>query len=874
MSFTAPSILEIIESGRWRRAVFTSFTLSLTYFECYILPRLRAQGCSSIDIYVDQLGYRDSLVESRSRHSGRDYTVHPVVVKGGIFHPKLTYLWSEDSTEDVLLVGSGNLTYSGHGGGLEVFEILQPMLHARALAQAAAFFDQLARGIKRVKIINVQPLVELEKRIAGIAVRYPNVEPVDFIHSLGKSGLAQLTEKLAGQDFEQLLVMSPYHTPDGALLKQLVDATQPDALLVAVDQHKGTSPFPFHETRSWSCKVGAVAAIDSKKRSIHAKWYEWRAADYVITFTGSFNATTESLGTVKNVECGVLRRMREASEEWEEADIPPFKQQVFPRNGVTGELLATALLKGRALEGRILGYTAAMTTEWSFTLHGGDRETTPLQCLNVAPDGTFAAMLNVKVDITDDSAIQITMECEEQSARGWVALPHILAIPPQRRAILSTLANVERGAENADDFAGLVTIVMSEIERLNAATQSTLNSSKAEQKRLPSALQPAPPMAADRGVEPRSAVHADGTFQSSNARERIVKMIAEGDKGWAVLELLGKILLGVSSMRHDQEPPGPAGPKNKGPSQPIVLVDDEGEDEDESASDRTAKEKERKRLEKAMEEFEKKIGRWRNELNRRILILGSNSSDVDGAMANLASLESTWLHVILRACVGPLHDIERAHFELEEWIHRIVYTRFEGTACDMLLTEYVGCAAVLAYRNLNSPRSLLEAVAQLRAPPKIARSAQYLEAAFNGAPDIEMVLLRASDWLQSQVGFVLVDGQVDTALLALRAALEMPTPRKRVAQFLAEKPAQPVLADWWPLGGNQLELLMTGASHGYGVVDLRVIGACKLCGQSLKVDVKGVRTPEPSMLAQLKLCCVAPCPKCHKPLINSAAVPQ
>jgi len=41
-----PSILDLIGSRRVLRAVFTSFTLSLTYFENYILPKLQAQGCA------------------------------------------------------------------------------------------------------------------------------------------------------------------------------------------------------------------------------------------------------------------------------------------------------------------------------------------------------------------------------------------------------------------------------------------------------------------------------------------------------------------------------------------------------------------------------------------------------------------------------------------------------------------------------------------------------------------------------------------------------------------------------------------------------------------------------------------------------------
>ena len=50
------SPLEYIANGRWEKALFTSYALSLTYFETYVLPQLRKSGCEMVSVLVDKDG--------------------------------------------------------------------------------------------------------------------------------------------------------------------------------------------------------------------------------------------------------------------------------------------------------------------------------------------------------------------------------------------------------------------------------------------------------------------------------------------------------------------------------------------------------------------------------------------------------------------------------------------------------------------------------------------------------------------------------------------------------------------------------------------------------------------------------------------------
>ena len=77
-------------------------------------------------------------MEMKSRSIGQEYALIPVECSAnGIFHPKITYLWGKES--DLLLVGSGNLTFGGHGRNIEVLEALTPDQDSHAFADFADF---------------------------------------------------------------------------------------------------------------------------------------------------------------------------------------------------------------------------------------------------------------------------------------------------------------------------------------------------------------------------------------------------------------------------------------------------------------------------------------------------------------------------------------------------------------------------------------------------------------------------------------------------------------------------------------------------------------------------------------------------------------
>lgn len=136
------SPLDLLASHPWERAVFTTYALSLSFFEAVVLDALVRGGTQERLILADIEGVRGSLSEQGACRVGKDYDLEPFAVGTGVFHPKISVLIADSQCH--LLVGSGNLSFGGWGGNLEVLEHLHPTF-VDAVLDAADFFDCLAQ---------------------------------------------------------------------------------------------------------------------------------------------------------------------------------------------------------------------------------------------------------------------------------------------------------------------------------------------------------------------------------------------------------------------------------------------------------------------------------------------------------------------------------------------------------------------------------------------------------------------------------------------------------------------------------------------------------------------------------------------------------
>jgi hypothetical protein len=212
----AETPFDVLAGQDWERALFGTFTLSLAFFDTLIVPPLQERFCEQIHVLVDVRGNRSSLQERGAVGPGKNYELIPVNVRDGIFHPKFAYLWSrEDNEDDVLLVGSGNLTFGGYGRNVEVFEVLQESTAPLAFDDFAGFLGAL---LKRSDLDTPRPSVigdtlgRLQKR-ARRRASLPRTA-VRLLHSVNAPILNQfLPIAKRSMPVKELVVWSPYHHP-------------------------------------------------------------------------------------------------------------------------------------------------------------------------------------------------------------------------------------------------------------------------------------------------------------------------------------------------------------------------------------------------------------------------------------------------------------------------------------------------------------------------------------------------------------------------------------------------------------------------------------------------------------------------------------
>lgn len=436
-------LTDLLSSRKWDQALFTTYALSLTFFETCVLRELRQQKCRQIYVITDVDGYQSSLSERRSTRVGHEYRVIPVALPHGVFHPKCTYLSGPDG--DVLAVGSGNITFGGYGRNLEVFEILDPKSAPEAFADFADFLEGLAKrdDIILPDKIWIQQFTSLARRQSINTLPEALPQP-RLLHSVVSPIIDQIEELVFGQDISTVTVLSPFHDTDGRAVHQLAKRIGASKVKVALPtRHASETTFPFHAAKSWGIDLSAVTPnAESPNRCLHAKWFQIDSSDSdTVTVTGSINATSKALCTIDNIEVGVLRRHSPGLEwvTWEKSDIP--KETTVPSyysSGLGSKCIVHAVLRS---DGSLTGWLIASSDvagNWEGFLECGTGE----QCgvsITANDDGRFTSSVTAPDRLLLATGLQIVLMKEDRRARGWVNQEDILKLGREQRTIIRFL---------------------------------------------------------------------------------------------------------------------------------------------------------------------------------------------------------------------------------------------------------------------------------------------------------------------------------------------------------------------------------------------------------------------------------------------------
>lgn len=431
---SVPAAIDVLRARPWKRALFTTYALSLSFFETEVLHALTSAGDSDLDeiwIVTDASGYRSSLMERRAVSVGQVYRLVPAALPQGVFHPKLTYLSGPEG--DLLLVGSGNLTFGGYGRNAEVLEVLTPDAVPTVFLDFAEFLESIPE--RPDLLLPQQEWIRTFARLAREAAapfetQAPSLN-TRLLHSLRQPVVQQL-ERRASEvgPVRRLTVLSPFHDPDGKAVLGLASRLGVSQLRVGLPPDPSElSTFPFSRKAPKGLRVSAVRPVVSHpKRPLHAKWIEIEGQRGALTLTGSVNATTKSLCGTDNVEVGVLRHASRAPAwaEWKTVPTPEASRvQNFRSAGLGSAAVVYATLFSNGwLEGALV-HLGDKAGKWDATLsHGRGAEATV--SIDVAADGSFRFRPRRVEVIASASAIQLTLKRAGVEARGWVQNDELL----------------------------------------------------------------------------------------------------------------------------------------------------------------------------------------------------------------------------------------------------------------------------------------------------------------------------------------------------------------------------------------------------------------------------------------------------------------
>lgn len=462
----ANSLRGLIEEVRPRAALFTTYTLSLAFVESALLPLLDAAGCADIHILVDAQEARNSTAECSVKNAGRRYGIWPVVAPGGgIFHPKVAYL--EGESEDVLVVGSGNLTLSGQHKQLETVDAVRSGADGPTFDEFAGFCRALAACVEVTSPGACARLLELGDR-AQCAARKSNIgapfpQGAALIHTLEQPALGQIAALWAqcDQSATTLTVLSPFHASDAAPVRQLASRLGNPKVVLGLDPVTFTAP--FDPSRLKPAPAFVVPRLDDNPRPLHAKIVEVRGAGATLVATGSVNATWQSLTTTKNVEICLARRMRKSCFQWDAMAPVQYRANAFPEP--QGEDMTSELQAEWGADGRVSGHFASsgeLPSEVQMQIQRNGEPCGRSWSIELMSSGDFS--FGPIKDVAVEEALQLTLAAPGVHATCWLNVQSELGSPPSKRQERRAIGRILDGQFDNHDLSLLVHMLIQPAE--------------------------------------------------------------------------------------------------------------------------------------------------------------------------------------------------------------------------------------------------------------------------------------------------------------------------------------------------------------------------------------------------------------------------
>jgi len=402
----------------------TSYALSLSFFEAVVLNGLTSRTAPLCWLLIDVEGVRAALEEFGPQHAGRMYDIEPVSVDTGCFHPKIVLLANKDDAH--VIVGSGNLTFSGWGRNLECFDHLHASFAADAFHDLSDFFRQLA-GSPRARHSAQQGCLqaaEILDRNAGIGSSNDAIRVLHNLQTPMITQIAGIASSLEGA--QRVTIASPYYDQIAVpeLCKEL------GVSHVQLHAHPGgtvegqASNWPLQQS-DYVQPIQLNWLDEYRDRPLHAKLLEVVCKRGRLLVSGSANATRAALLSHGNIEVCTVRIEHDTSVGWSfRLSEPPAPHEISDDTDDSDEhshlRVLTGRVEGMSVKGRVIDSFPAGPAQAAY--RAGSRWE---QCGSSTVDsaGRFTFLLPSEVGWGEGQIVLRLIAANGIQARGFLAQP-------------------------------------------------------------------------------------------------------------------------------------------------------------------------------------------------------------------------------------------------------------------------------------------------------------------------------------------------------------------------------------------------------------------------------------------------------------------
>ena len=318
---TRKNIIKLLSTGSkatpYHSAVLTCYTFDPLFFESVYLPCLRTLGITNVIVLMEATMYDTLLADTA-------YACHPVRLTNytlvrqenrhhGVFHPKISLLVG--AKEGALLVGSGNLTFSGMSENEEVWNAF----HVKG-AQSP-HYPLLFKAWEYAKVLCQDSCPLVQRQLAWIESLSPwlSKEPVTphaslasgetswLLYNSPSAGIIdQMAQLIGTESVQSVTVVTPFYDPEGQAVRAIQARFHPQSLHCVLDFDRQRIPYGLLKTAN---EVNFYRYTG--KNPLHAKLILVETEHDTWLLSGSANAGSKALGVVEgyyNDEVCILLR--------------------------------------------------------------------------------------------------------------------------------------------------------------------------------------------------------------------------------------------------------------------------------------------------------------------------------------------------------------------------------------------------------------------------------------------------------------------------------------------------------------------------------------------------------------------------------------